>query len=164
MKDTKHITIDGTELVTDHMLAKLAGLSARRIRQLTEAGILERASRGRYELGQSIRAMLDDAADTASELQRARTRLVQAQADIAEADALERVGEVVRLAYVIERVSDVFEIIKTNLRNIPNRLSSSIVGETDERRIKTEMLREIDECLVALSEMNFQTKEDTNDE
>ena len=164
MTNSKHLTLDGTEQVTDTTLAKLAGVSARRIRQLSETGILERATRGRYALGPSLQALIDNAADTASELQRARTRLVQAQADIAETEARERMGEVVRLDVLTENLSDLFAIIKTNLRNVPNRLSASIVGETDERRIKTEMLREIDECLVTLAELNFQPKGATEDD
>lgn len=164
MTDNKLITLDGTESVTDETLAKLAGVSARRIRQLAEAAILQRASRGRYELGPAIRALLDEAADQASPLQRARTRLVEAQADIAEAEAAEKVGNVIGVDYLQDQLSDLFAEIRTNLRNIPNRLCSVIVGELSEKKIKAEMLREIDACLVALSEMDFQPEGVTKDE
>lgn len=160
---TKLSELSGTEHVTDETIARLAGISARRVRQLAEAGILKRASRGRYELAPTIRALLDEAADQASPLQRARTRLVEAQADIAEAEAAEKVGEVVGVTYLHEQLSDLFVVIRTNLRNIPNRLCSVIVGEMSEAKIKAVMLREIDECLVALSETIIQQGE-TNHE
>ncbi len=46
-------------LVTDAQLAALVNVSPRRIRQLAEAGTLERVGVNQYELGPSFQALLE---------------------------------------------------------------------------------------------------------
>lgn len=143
------MSITPNDRVTDTELAALAGISARRIRQLVEQGTLERVGRNQYELGPSIRALLEDAAGSGSELQRERIRKVRADADRAE------------LAYAIERKAvapvDEFEsvqaavaaIIRQRMRDIPERVVLQLLGETDETTFKQKLLAEIDDALTA---------------
>ena len=140
-------------LVTDAELAALAGISARRVRQLAEAGTLERVGRNEYAIGASIRALMQDAAGKGSALQRERTRLLKAQADKAELDLLEARGLVASVKD-FERVQTHSALhIRTTLRNIPARAVTQILGETDESVMKRKLLAEIDAALLAASNL-----------
>ncbi|BBL72144.1 type IV toxin-antitoxin system AbiEi family antitoxin domain-containing protein [Methylogaea oryzae] len=134
-------------LVTDATLAALTGVSSRRIRQLAEAGTLERVERGRYELGPSIRALLDDAADKGSELQRERTRKVRADADLAELELARQKG----LVAPVEQFEKVWghrcRLIQITMMQLPQRVITALVGETNERRIKDVLTAEIKDAL-----------------
>ncbi|CAP43228.1 terminase small subunit [Bordetella petrii] len=136
-------------------LAALAGVSARRIRQLAEQGTLERVGRNEYALGPSIRALIDDAAGTGSVLQRERTRLVRAQADEAEL----RLAEAKKLVAPIEQYAEVWAhrcgIIRANMLNVPGRVVSQLLGENDESRFKATLRAEIIEALKASADPNF---------
>jgi phage terminase Nu1 subunit (DNA packaging protein) len=41
------------------------------------------------------------------------------------------------------------------MRNIPTRVASALVGNTDEREVKTVLLREIDSVLTALADSDI---------
>lgn len=151
------------QLVTDAELAALAGVSARRIRQLAEQGTLERVERGRYALGPSVQALIEDAAGTGSELQRERTRKVRADADRAElAFATERklVAPVELMHHVM---ASVFGEVRANMRNIPERAVTQLIGETDQSRFKQVMRSEIDAALVSLASHDFKNFTQPND-
>ncbi|OKO90741.1 hypothetical protein AC629_04005 [Bradyrhizobium sp. NAS80.1] len=151
------MTIDKDMTVSDAVLASLAGVSARRIRQLAEDGRLERIGQNKYPLGASIRALLEDAAGSGSELQRQRTRKVAADAERAELEVAKAKGEVAPIAE-IERVWETkFAMIRQVMTTIPARVANRIVGEKDERRIKDLLRDEIYDGLMrgAAAEINI---------
>lgn len=130
-------------LVTDAELASLAGVSARRIRQLAEQGTLERVERGRYALGPSVQALIEDAAGTGSELQRERTRKVRADANRAElAFATER-----KLVAPVNEFLMVWSsrcaLIRSRIMNVPERVVVQILGETNDSILKAKLRAEL---------------------
>lgn len=135
--------------VDDKTLAALVGVSARMIRGYVTAGILERVGPGRYELGPSIRALVDHASGTASELQKARIRRLEAQAVLAEIAAARARDEVAPIEEIQRVWIKTLAIIKQRMRQIPVRVESRIIGETDSVRLKKSLLEEIDQALVA---------------
>lgn len=64
-------------------------------------------------------------------------------------------GEVAPLSEMERRLSNLFAEIRANLRNIPARIASTVVGETDEKQVKIALLKEIDEALTALSKLDI---------
>ncbi len=137
--------------VSDKDLAELAGVSDRHIRYLAETGILSRQARGKYQLGPAFKSLLDNAANAASEFQRERTRKMRAEADLAEVNAAKAIESVVDVDFLAHNLSALFAEICASMRNIPDRIASSLVGENDERILKRKLLQEIDMVLTALA-------------
>lgn len=144
-----------TMLVTDRDLAKLAGVSDRRIRSLAEIGVLERQGRGRYALGPAIRGLLKNAADNASELQRERTRKMAADADLAELEFAKQKNLVAPIEQIALAVGNSFALVRTNMLAIPERVSARIVGSTDERHVKGVLTEEIRQVLTELADSEW---------
>ena len=133
--------------VTDADLAALAGVSTRRIRQLVEAGRLTRIGRNRYALGDAFAALVEEMAggDKAS---LAELELAKATGLVAPIGEMERVW---RHSYAL---------VRTNMLNIPRRVVTSLVGETDERRITEVLKSEITQVLRDAAEQPMELPED----
>lgn len=130
-------------LITDTELAALVGCSSRRIRQLVESGDLERVARGKFALGPSLRALIDQAAGTGSALIRERTRATKAAADLRELELANARGEVASVAAFHAVQAHTALMIRTGMLNVPQRVVSQIVGSTDEVQIKAALRKEI---------------------
>lgn len=160
------MTIDKDATVSDVVLANLAGVSARRIRQLAEDGRLERVGQNKFQLGPSIRALLEDAAGSGSALQRERTRKVAADATRAELEVARAMGEVAPIAEIEQAWKLRFTIIRQIMMTIPGRVALGIVGEKSERRIAEVLRGEIADGLRrgADAEINFDEENDHDQE
>ena len=142
-------------------IAKLLMLSERRVQQLTADGVIPRAGRGRYEIAPAVQGYikyLQDRAITGNgdiDYATEKSRLTKAQADLAEIEVARSRGDVVGAEQLTRNLTNLFTEIRTNMRNIPGRVSSSLLGLTDERKMKTVLLAEIDQALTSLSEMDM---------
>lgn len=142
-------------------IAKLLMLSPRRVQQLTADGVIPRAERGRYEIAPAVQGYikyLQDRAITGNgdiDYATEKSRLTKAQADLAEIEVARSRGDVVGAEQLTRNLTNLFTEIRTNMRNIPGRVSSSLLGLTDERKLKTVLLAEIDQALTSLSEMDM---------
>ena len=81
-----------------------------------------------------------------------RRRKLAAETELAELELAKARGDVVGVAQIERNLSVLFAEVRTNLRNVPDRVVSSLIGMTDEREFKSGLLREIDLVLAALSE------------
>lgn len=140
-------------------IAKLLMLSDRRVQQLTKEGVIPKAERGRYELAPAVqgyirflqeRSLRSDQSPIDYHVEKAR--LTKAQADQAEIELAKARSDVVSVAQIERNLSGLFAEVRTNIRNIPDRVVSSLIGSTDEREFKAVLLREIDLVLTALAE------------
>ena len=140
-------------------IAKLLMISERRVQQLAQEGTIPKAERGRYELAPTVqgyirylqeRSVHSDASTIDYAVEKAR--LTKAQADLAELALARERRDVVSVALLEKNLSGLFAEVATNLRNIPGRIVSALVGQTDERAIRRLVLAEIDQVLQALSE------------
>lgn len=147
--------------VSDAELAALAGVSARRIRQMIEAGDLERVGRGRLALGASIKAMIELAAGNGSALQRERTRAIKAQADMRELELLRARGEVALISEFHAVQAHTATLIRTNLMNVRTRAVLQLLNENDETRFKQVLRAEI---VLALQQAKAAIESRTADE
>nr|DAN07190.1 MAG TPA: DNA packaging protein [Caudoviricetes sp.] len=150
-------------------MAKLLMVSERRIQQLAKEGVIPRADRGRYELVPTVQGYIKYLQDRCSgeavayDYAVEKARLTKAQADLAEIEVARARQDVVGLAQIGRNLTNLFTIVRTNVRNVPGRIVSSLAGLTDERRIKALLLAEIDQALDALADTDL-TIEATEDE
>ncbi|PUE21853.1 hypothetical protein B9Z43_01340 [Limnohabitans sp. MMS-10A-192] len=140
-------------------IAKLLLLSDRRVQQLTKEGIIPKAERGRYELAPAVqgyirflqeRSLRSDSSPIDYHMEKAR--LTKAQADTAEIELAKARQDVASVKQIEKNLAGVFAEVRTNIRNVPDRVVSSLIGMTDEREFKARLLREIDLVLDALAE------------
>ncbi|EKI8352492.1 terminase small subunit [Escherichia coli] len=138
-------------MVTDADLAELTGLSSRRIRQLVESGRLTRAGRNRYQLAEVFMALVEEMSggDKASELTAERVRKLRAEATLAELELAKQRGEVAPIDEFQSVWANRFTIIRANMLQLPQRVVTMLIGETDERRFKQVMTEEIKQILTA---------------
>jgi len=148
--------------VTDADLAALAGVSTRRIRQLVEAGRLTRIGRNRYALGDAFAALVEEMAggDKASELTAERVRKLRADASLAELELAKATGLVAPIGEMERVWRHSYALVRTNMLNIPRRVVTSLVGETDERRITEVLKSEITQVLRDAAEQPMELPED----
>jgi phage terminase Nu1 subunit (DNA packaging protein) len=93
-----------------------------------------------------------------------RRRKLAAETQKAEMEMLKAKGELVPLRQLERALANTFAELKTNMRNIPRRTATSIVGETDEIRIKEVLLTEIDQALEVLAQFTLDEPEDDVDD
>ncbi|EDI0969752.1 hypothetical protein CC915_23235 [Salmonella enterica subsp. enterica serovar Newport] len=151
-------------MVTDADLAELTGLSSRRIRQLVESGRLTRAGRNRYQLAEVFMALVEEMSggDKASELTAERVRKLRAEATLAELELARQRGEVAPIDEFQSVWANRFTIIRANMLQLPQRVVTMLIGETDERRFKQVMTEEIKQILTAAASSG--TEADYGDE
>lgn len=72
-------------------------------------------------------------------------------------------GEVVPLKQLERALSNTFAEVKTNMRSVPSRVATAIIGEESETRIKAVILKEIDQALDSLGELDLDEPDDGDD-
>lgn len=155
------MTIDPQALVTDEELGALIGVGARHIRRMVEQGTLDRAERGRFELGASIRALIDNAAGDGSELQKQRVRKLRAEADRVELELAKARGEVALISE-FERVQTARNtLIRTRVMEVPRRAVLALLGEKSELRWKQILTEELRLALTAAATTELDLKDET---
>jgi hypothetical protein len=159
------VTIDKDMTDSDTTLASLAGVSARRIRQLAEDGRLERIGQNKYPLGASIRALLEDAAGNGSALQRERTRKVAADATRSELELAKAMAEVAPLDEIARAWGQKFAVVRQIMMTLPSRVATRIVNQKDERKIIATLREEIADGLRRGAEAEvFNLENESDDE
>jgi phage terminase Nu1 subunit (DNA packaging protein) len=87
-----------------------------------------------------------------AETQKAELEYAIAKGDVAPVEQFERV------------MSKAFASVKVNIRNVPNRVVTRLIGETNETRFKKVLLEEIDQTLLSLSESELVNEDDLEDD
>lgn len=86
-----------------------------------------------------------------TDLEEAKLRKLAAEAELAELEIAKKRGEVAPVAEIERLAAKAFATVRAGMRNIPNRAVSRIIGETDERTLKSVLLEEIDQALTILA-------------
>lgn len=150
--------------VTDADLAALAGCTPRRIRQLAEAGKLARTGRNRFKLADSVRLLIEEAAENneGSELQKEKLRKLRAEASMAELELAKSRDLVAPIAQMEKAWERACATIRANMLQVPQRVVTTIIGETDEARMKAALTAEIKQALnsAAEAEIDLDDEED----
>jgi phage terminase Nu1 subunit (DNA packaging protein) len=135
--------------VSQQELAGWLTLSARRIRELTRAGVLHKDKQ--YSLRASVRSYIQFLRSEPGSLTAERERLTKFQADMAEVKFQEQIGELVRRDAVEKAVFASNRRVRTELQNIPSRTSGILAAETNQQTIHAIMAKEIHQSLESLS-------------
>lgn len=109
------------------------------------------------------RAVEDVSGDTLADESELKRRKLAAETAKAELELAKVKGEVVPLRQLERALSNTFAEVKTNMRNVPGRVATSLIGETSELRIKEVVLAEIDLALDALTEFDLEENEPSED-
>lgn len=135
--------------------------------------VVRRGGRGvewEFDLADVIRWRLDvtreAAGGGAADLNEIEKRTAAAKMLKAELELAKARGEVAPLDQIERNLCKVFAEVRANMRNIPGAVSSLIIGETDERRLKEVLLAEIDKALesLATSDLTAYDDKDTSTE
>src|SRR5262245_26636439 len=115
-------------------LAKLAGLTARRIGQLVSEGIISPQSRGEYDLETCVRRLIDyyRARHVPGDAKAERIRILQAERRLKEMEVDEKETQVVRTDLVTTLIGSFVNLVRTEIDNL------EVEGVDDEQRFKLE--------------------------
>lgn len=120
-------------------LAALLGITDRQVRNLADEGVAKRAGRGRYLLGESIRAVIAQAEKRASSaLDAEKAALMAARRQETEMRIAEKRGELVPREEVDFTLSTVIGGMKSDLMSLPARVSRDV---SIRRAIEAEIAR-----------------------
>jgi len=92
-----------------------------------------------------------------------KTRKLAAETAKSELELAKAKGEVAPLDQIERAMAKAFAEVKANMRNVPGRVVTLLIGETDETRFKSVLLAEIDQALEALADANLVDDEDLED-
>ena len=109
------------------------------------------------------RAVEDVAGDTLADESELKRRKLAADTAKAELELAKVKGEVVPLKQLERSLANTFAEVKTNIRNVPSRVSTTLLGEDSETRIKEVILGEIDLALEAMDEFDIHDDEVSED-
>lgn len=161
------MTILDTE-VTAQELAALTGYTDRHIRRFGEAGVIEKAGRNRYRLGQALPALFEELSkggDAGAELTKERVRKTRAEATMAELELAKATGEVCSVQEAEDAMDMLVGLVRTNMLQIPTRVASMLIGETSESKFKDVLRQEIIQVLTDAAEAPLNINEfEENDE
>lgn len=110
------------------------------------------------------RAIEEATGETQADETELKRRKLSAETAKAELDLAKAKELVAPLDQVERNLSRVFAEVRANLRNLPSRTVSLLIGETNERRFKEVMLQEIDQVLVSLADMDILAPDDEDED
>lgn len=156
--------------VTRQEVADLFGVSHTTVDAWIKRGmpVIQRGSRGKsWQINTAeVSAWLEQRAkesvsgdDQADERELKRRKLAAETAKV-ELELARVRGEVVPLAQLERALANVFAEVKTNLRSVPSRVVTAIIGEESETRIKAVILKEIDQALDTLGDFDLEPEGD----
>jgi phage terminase Nu1 subunit (DNA packaging protein) len=134
--------------------------------------VLQRGSRGVewvFDLTAVIkwwgdRKVQQASGDAPSDLSEIEKRTASAKMQQAELDLAKAKGLVAPLDQIERNLARVFAEVRANMRNLPSVVISQLIGETDERKFKQVMLREIDQVLEVLADADLTAEPDDGDD
>ena len=133
-------------------LARLLGLTDRRVEQLTGEGILTKAGRGTYDDAEAIGAYIDYKVNKASEttdLTEARAKKEDKLAQIKDIELKKLKSEVISIESLEKELSDIAATLSNRLYNLTNRVKLKVeISKEQEEEIN----KQIEEMLLELKD------------
>lgn len=160
-------------LQSAQVIAKLFGVSTRRVEQLKAEGIIHGQGRPtRYDLLPTIKSYIKYLSDKANgrekkeqdanletEKLEAEVRIKKAKAEMAEQELKELKGELHRASDVEEIITNHVIMLRAALRALPDRLAVDLAGTHTAPEQADRVRREIDYLLEILSDFNYEPEE-----
>jgi len=149
-------------------IAKLFGLSERRIQQLAQEGIIPKPEKNQYELVGCVRAYINYLQQRAfgkgtapKDTHLERARLIKAQADIAEIDLAQRTGALITVERVEADWMAMINSCRSKLLSIPTKCAYQVMALDNPEEIQKYLKRTIFEALSELA--SYEIDSDTED-
>ena len=128
-------------------------LTDRRVQQLKSEGVIVKIDRGQYDLVQSAQGYITYLRERAfggvanTDQHGEKTRLITAQANIAEMNDAEMRGDLVRVDEIRRTVFTAARGVRNSLQTVADRLSVPIAGESDHHEIHDMIEGELNQIL-----------------
>jgi phage terminase Nu1 subunit (DNA packaging protein) len=146
-------------------IAKLFGLSERRVQQLAQEGVIPKPEKNQYELIGSVRSYINYLQQRAfgkgvlpQDTHQERARLLKAQADMAEIDLAERTGQLVTVERVEADWISMVTACRAKLLSIPTKAAYQISNLKKPEDIEKFLKHTINEALAELA--NYEPDEE----
>lgn len=134
-------------------LSKFLMLTERRIQQLKDANVIIRVERGKYDFEKSSQAYINFLRERAfggvanTDQHGEKTRLITAQANIAEMNDAELRGDLVRADETRRAIFTAARGVRNSLQTVADRLAVPMAGESDHHEIHNMIEGEINQIL-----------------
>ena len=134
-------------------ISKLLMLSERRCQQLVGEGVIPKQGRGQYDLVKSVQGYVKFLRERAfggvanTDQHGEKTRLITAQANIAEMNDAELRGDLVRVNEVRRTIFTAARGVRNSLQTVADRLSQPLSGVDDHHEIHEMIGGEINQIL-----------------
>jgi len=140
------------------VIAKILGLTPRRVQQLANEGVVRRTGRDSYDLVASVQGYIQYWEDRAkgrhvtSELD--EEKLLKARLDRRkkELEVQEMEGQLIRVEHFEQVLSESLSSLRRNLRNLPGAVATLLVGLEDPRDVQEVLPSSIDDALRSIVE------------
>ena len=146
-------------------------LTDRRVQQLKDANVIVKFGRGEYDLTKSTQGYINFLRERAfggvanTDQHGEKTRLITAQANIAEMNDAELRGDLVRVDEIRRSIFTAARGVRNSLQTVADRLAQPLAGEDDHHEIHAMIENEINQILHEMeSEFNNLVSEPVDDE
>jgi phage terminase Nu1 subunit (DNA packaging protein) len=142
-----------TESVNLKDLSEFLMISDRRIQQLKDANVIVKIERGQYDFVQSTQGYINFLRERAfggvanTDQHGEKTRLITAQANIAEMNDAELRGDLVRVSEIRRAIFTAARGVRNSLQTVADRLAQPLAGEDDHHEIHAMIENEINQIL-----------------
>lgn len=143
-------------IVITSELAALVGKSPQWIRELTRDGVLKQVSRGKYNLGDSLKDYIDHLtgnkeSDTGPRLVEHKTEHMRIRAEIAALELEEKRNNLHTTADVQHAWGELLVAFRERLLGLPPKIATTLVHMSDAKEIRLLIEERFSEALVELS-------------
>jgi len=147
---------DNTQPIT--VIASLLDISERRVQQLSRAGVIPKAARGRYELIGSVRGYIRHLRDRnikgesgTADYGTERARLVKAKADLAEMEASQMRGDLLPAPDVTAAWIEIVALIRARLLVLPDKIAPVVHETTSLNQARDVLKKAVHEILTEIA-------------
>ncbi|MDP5277157.1 hypothetical protein [Chengkuizengella axinellae] len=143
--------------VSTKEICEILGLSARRIQQLANEGILIRVSHGKYDLPASIQSYISyikeqEMEEAELDKTEEEAKWTKARREKTELELQIMRGELHRSSDIQRVMNDMLGAFRARTLSIPSKAAPRIIGQTDLAVIQDVLKKEVHETLSELSE------------
>ncbi len=141
------------KIMTLQELSEFLMLSDRRIQQLKDANVIVKIERGQYDFVQSTQGYINFLRERAfggvanTDQHGEKTRLITAQANIAEMNDAELRGDLLRADETRRAIFTAARGVRNSLQTVADRLAQPLAGEDDHHEIHAMIEGEINQIL-----------------
>ncbi len=139
-------------------IAKLFDITERRVQQLAKDGVIPKPEKGKYELVASVRGYIKYLQERAygkeishSDAHFEKTRLLKAQADIAEIELKKLRRKLIAVDDVELEWASLVMAFRSRLLAFPNKAAHAVLGDKKHHEIENKLREMVHEVLTELS-------------